>query len=252
VGLAKFAQAAIETAKALTQLQAVSSQSFENLSAMATAFATGGTKVEKFASEFANLSQKIAEAGQKKAIREADKEWVQWANDIRAVTQQFDNLANGARVAFDPLTTMETKVQALLESLAKIRDPQEQWLKLADIFRNLSSEMDRAQFGKALGLSPETIATLSLGSAAVRQMAEQVKQLGLALTDLDKLRLEGLRQSQTPAAIASIDAGLYATRGAIWSTRFFHAWCVGSKFSRDAWSDRGRLGANAHRSGVDI
>jgi hypothetical protein len=185
--MVKFANAAEETTK---QLQRVSGATFENLSALQQVFAAGGTTLNKFASELANVSEKIAAATQAKQIRDADKDWVQWANDIDRVRGQFDNLAAGGRVSFSALTTLQTKVQGLLESLGKVRDPQEQWLRLADIFKNLSSDIERAQLGKALGLSPETIATLSQGADAIRQLQAETNRLGLTLTTENKTALQ--------------------------------------------------------------
>src|SRR5262245_43915992 len=49
--LIKFANAAEETTKQLTQLQKVSGAAFENLSALQQVFAAGGTAANKFASE---------------------------------------------------------------------------------------------------------------------------------------------------------------------------------------------------------
>jgi hypothetical protein len=197
-GLFKFAQAAVETSKALTQLQAISGQSFQNLSAMGNVFAQGGTKVKTFASEMGNLTEQIATAGQQKKIREAGDITVKWANDIDRVRQQFDNLANGARIVFSPLTTLDTKVEALKESLSEVPEEARRF-KLADIFKNLGSDLERAQIGKALGLSPETIRTFSLGSAALRQMTQDAERLGLTLTQLDQTKLQGLQQAQTQA-----------------------------------------------------
>jgi hypothetical protein len=194
VALAKFASSAEETEKALTQLQKVSGVSFENLSALQQVFAAGGTNVKQFASEFSNLSEKIAAAGQQAKIRDiGDKEWVTWANDIKAVVQQFDNLAAGGRVTFSALTLLDTKVKALLESLSKVR-PEDQFGKLADIFRSLGSDLERAQIGKALGLSPETIATLSQGSAAIKALQAEAERLGLTLTTSNQEALQQMGQ----------------------------------------------------------
>jgi len=181
-GLIRFTGAAEETAKALTELQKVSGVSFQRLSELQQVFSFGGTAANKFASEFANLSEKIAGAAQQKKIRESDQDWVQWANDIDNVRGQFNRLAAGMNVTFSPLTTLETKVQALLESLSKVRGSEAQWFRLADIFKSLSSDLERAQLGKALGLSPETIATLSVGSAKLKEIETLVQTFGLALT----------------------------------------------------------------------
>jgi hypothetical protein len=180
--LAKFASAAEQTEKALTELQKVSGISFQSLSALQQVFAAGGTNAEKFASEFGNLTEKIAEAGIQEKTRHASKDAVEWANNVRNVAGQFDVLAAGFRTTFSPLTTLDTKVKALLESLSKARTPAEQWLKLADIFKSLSSDLDRVQLGKALGLSPESITTLSQTSAAIQRLHIEAQQLGLTLT----------------------------------------------------------------------
>lgn len=195
--LYKFAGAAQETEKALDGLQKVSGKSIENLSSLQQVFAQGGTSAKKFAEEFANLTEEVAGAKQTNAIRNSSKEWVEWQNNISRVRHQFDDIAGGAKIVFSELTTLDTKVKAIKESLAELKDPQAQWLKLADIMKNLSSELDRAQIGKKLGLSPETIETLTLGSAKLRAMQDEVVRLGLTLSDFDKRDIKELTESQT-------------------------------------------------------
>jgi hypothetical protein len=191
--LIKLATGASETEKALTQLQKVSGVSFQNLSALQQVFAAGGTSAKKFAEEFGNLSEKIAAAGQQKAARDAGQVMVDWANDIDQVRYKFQHLADGTREIFSPLTTLDTKVKALLESLSKV--PQaDQWSKLAEVFKNLSSELERVQLGKALGLSPETITTLSQGSRALRQLQTQAQELGFTLTSGNQTALQQMAQ----------------------------------------------------------
>jgi hypothetical protein len=199
IALIKFANAAETTQKQLAELQKVSGQSISNLSTMAIGFEQGGTSVKQFASEFGNLSDKIADERTRTALRNADKDSIQWANDIDLVARKFDNIALGARNTISPLATMQTRVEAVLTSIGKARAPQEQWLKLADIFKNLGSDLERAQLGKALGFSPETIQTLSQGSKALQLMQQQVQTLGLALGDLDQKNLKRLIESQNQA-----------------------------------------------------
>jgi hypothetical protein len=191
--LIKFSTEASATEKSLTQLQKVSGVSFQNLSSLQQVFEGGGTSAAKFAEEFGNLSAKIAAAGQQKAMRDAGKATVEWANDIDQVRYKFQHLADGTRETFSPLTTLDTKVKALLETLSKV-PAADQWSKLADIFANLRSELDRAQLGKALGLSPETIATLSQGSRALAQLQTQAQQLGLTLTSSNQTALQQMSQ----------------------------------------------------------
>jgi hypothetical protein len=191
--LIKFATEASATEKSLTQLQKVSGVSFQNLSSLQQVFEGGGTSVAKFAEEFGNLSDKIAAAGQQKAMRDAGKEMADWANAIDQVRYKFQHLADGTRETFSPLTTLDTKVKALLETLSKV-PAADQWSRLADIFMNLRSELDRAQLGKALGLSPETIATLSQGSRALGQLQTQAEQLGLTLTSSNQTALQQMAQ----------------------------------------------------------
>ena len=188
--LSSFANAAEDTAKALTQLQKVSGQSFESLSSLQQVFAAGGTPLAKFADEFGKLSESIAAAGQQAAIRKADKDVVQWANDVDTVRKKFDDLNVGA---LSRLTTLDTKVQALRESLAKV-PASDQWFKLADIFKNLGSDLERAQIGKALGLSPETITTLTQGSEALRRLQAEAQRLGLTLTTSNQQALAQMGQ----------------------------------------------------------
>jgi hypothetical protein len=190
--LAKFASEASETEKALTELQKTTGASFQNLSSLQQVFAAGGTPLKQFATEFGNLSEKIAAAGQARLTRifGAKSDYVQWANDLQNITNKFDNLAAGGRAAFSPLTTQAIKLQAVLESLSKVRTPEEQWARLANIFQNLSSDIERAQLGKALGLSPETIATLSQGAAAIKAMQAEAQRLGLTLTTQNQQALQ--------------------------------------------------------------
>jgi hypothetical protein len=191
--LIKFSTEASATEKSLTQLQKVSGVSFQNLSSLQQVFEGGGTSAAKFAEEFGNLSAKIAAAGQQKAMRDAGKATVDWANDIDQVRYKFQHLADGTRETFSPLTTLDTKVKALLETLSKV-PAADQWSRLAAIFANLRSELDRAQLGKALGLSPETIATLSQGSRALGQLQTQAEQLGLTLTSSNQAALQQMSQ----------------------------------------------------------
>jgi hypothetical protein len=191
--LAKFASQASETEKALTQLQKATGVSFENLSAMQQVFAAGGTSAKDFAQDMARLNQQVDEAGQAAAIRRADPEWVKWANDIKSVVQQFDNLGAGARVIFSPLTTLDTKVQAIKESLAKVKG-EARTFKLAEIFKGLD-DIDRMRIGAALGLKPEEIATLSQGSAALKQMQAEAQRLGLTLTTGNQQALQKMAQA---------------------------------------------------------
>jgi hypothetical protein len=191
--LIKFATEASATEKSLTQLQKVSGVSFQNLSSLQQVFAGGGTSAAKFAEEFGNLSEKIAAAGQQKAMRDAGQATVDWANQIDQVRRKFQLLADGTRETFSPLTTLDTKVKAVLETLSKA-PPTDQWSRLANIFQNLGSELERVQLGKALGLSPETIATLSQGGRALAQLQTQAAQLGLTLTSSNQTALQQMSQ----------------------------------------------------------
>jgi len=190
--MVKFANAAEETTKQLTELQRVSGATFQNISSLQQVLAAGGTALNKFASEFGNLSEKIAVAGQARITRifGESSDYVKWANDIQNITNKFDTLGAGGKAVFSQFTTLQTKVQAALESLSKVRDPQEQWLRLANIMQGLSSDIERAQLGKALGLSPETIATLSQGAAGIKQLQAEVERLGLTLTTTDQQALQ--------------------------------------------------------------
>jgi hypothetical protein len=184
--LIKFANAAGETEKALTQLQKVSGQSFANLSALSRVFAQGGTPLKQFATEFGNLSEKIAGAGEQAAKQEATK-------------KQAEDIAKGLKGAELPAITLNERVNAILETLSRT-PPTEQWSRLADIFKSLGSDAERARVGQALVLSPESIATLSQGSEKLQQMTQQAQQLGLALDGVDQKNLSGLREGQTQAS----------------------------------------------------
>jgi X-X-X-Leu-X-X-Gly heptad repeat protein len=197
VALVRFASAAEDTAKALTQLQAITGQSFTNLSALQNVFAQGGTTAKDFASQMTSLTNRVADVGQQKKIEDAGQEWTQLANGISNLRDKFNNLANGATAAFSPLTTLDSKVKALLQSVAQAQAG-DQLGKLADIFRSLS-DLDRARIGGQLGFSPEAIRTLSLGSAGMRQMTADVRALGIALDVIDQKNLQTLIQSQNQA-----------------------------------------------------
>lgn len=118
------------------------------------------------------------------------------ANDLAKNIQLYQQMGQGAKVAFDPLTTQATKNQALLAALAKAGN---NWKSvLANILQN-ASELERIQIGKALGLSPEMIQTLSAGSAALEAAAQKARQLGIALDLLDQKNLQRLIDSQNEA-----------------------------------------------------
>jgi hypothetical protein len=89
--------------------------------------------------------------------------------------------------------TLDERVTALLETLSRV-PPEEQWARLADIFKNLGDNVERARIGKALGLSPESIATLSQGSEALKQLQTQAQQLGLTLTSSNQQALQEMGQ----------------------------------------------------------
>jgi hypothetical protein len=176
----EFANAAEETEKALTQLQRVSGQTFQNLSALSNVFARGGTALKQFASEFGKLSENIAAAGEQAAKQQA-------------IQQQLEDIGKGLKVAALPAITLKERVDELLVSLARV-PAADQWSRLADIFKNLGTDLERAQIGKALGLSPETIATLSQGSAKLREMAAEADRLGLTLTSSNQQALQEMAQ----------------------------------------------------------
>jgi hypothetical protein len=181
--LIKFASAAEETEKALTQLQKVSGQSFEKLSALSIVFARGGTPLKQFASEFGNLSEKIASAGEQAAKQ-------------NAISQRLEDIDKGLKVAELPAITLNERVTALLETLSTV-PPTQQWFALADIFKKLGDtgqELERARIGKALGLSPETITTLSQGSEALKQLQADAERLGLTLTSSNQKALQEMSQ----------------------------------------------------------
>jgi hypothetical protein len=232
--LIKFATSASATEKSLTQLQKVSGVSFQSLSALQEVFAAGGTSANKFAEEFGNLSEKIAAAGQQKAARDAGQVMVDWANDIDQVRDKFKHLAEGTRETFSPLTTLDTKVKALLETLSKV--PQaDQWSKLADIFKNLSSELERAQLGKALGLSPETITTLSQGSRALKQLQTQAEELGFTLTSSNQQALQKMAQQWNQ--FTSLLSDFFQKIGALAAPAFGQMLDVFTKVMRQIVSD---------------
>ena len=218
----KFAEAARDTEVALTQLQKVSGTTFENLSSLQQAFAVGGTSAQQFAKDFTNLSEQIASAGQQAKIRNASKDTVEWANNIDNVRKKFDNLD----LIFSPLTKVETKVEALKESLAKL-GADDRLPRLAEVFKNLSSDLERAQIGKGLGLTPQEIASLTQGSAALKQLQAEFVRLGLTLTTGNQAALQGMAaqwnefSALLSAAFQKIGAAAaptFAALGAIFKT----------------------------------
>jgi hypothetical protein len=119
------------------------------------------------------------------------------ANDLEKIIDLYGQMAAGVKVAFDPLTSQATKNTALLATLAKAGD---NWkFVLADILKT-ATEMERIQIGKTVGLSPDMIRTLSVGSQMLLLMAQRVKQLGLELNAVDQLNLERLIRSQNESA----------------------------------------------------
>ena len=200
--LSKYTQAVNETNKALTQLQKVSGAAFQNLSGLQQVFAAGGTALGKFTTEFGNLSEEIQKADIARYTRQfgdLHSSFTKFQNDLDVLRQKFDNLATGQAQTFSKLSTFQNQLEALKESLAEVADPQAQLFKLADIFRTLSqqgaqgvAQMER--FGKALGLSPETITSLSQGSAALKAMQAEAEQLGLTLTTSNQQALTQMAQ----------------------------------------------------------
>jgi hypothetical protein len=195
--LIKFTTSAEETEKALTELQKVSGASFENLSALQIVFAQGGTSAKQFSSEFGNLSQAIQQADVTRYTRQWadwDKGFTAFVNNVDNLRSKFNNLASGAAQTFSPLATFQNRLEALKESLAEVKTPEEQYHRLADIFRTLSREgaagvAEVQRLGKALGLSPETIESYTLGSQKMREMEAEARQLGLVQTESEKQAL---------------------------------------------------------------
>jgi len=198
----KFSKAVEETNKQLTQLQKVSGANFQQLSGLQQVFEAGGTSLNKFVAQFGNLSEEIQKADIARYTRQWgdwDKEFTKSVNDLDLLRGKFDSLAAGQAQTFSKLSTFQNQVEALKESLAKVADPQAQLFKLADIFRTLSQQgaqgvalMER--FGKALGLSPEFINTLSQGSAAMKALQAETERLGLTLTTSNQQALQQMAQ----------------------------------------------------------
>jgi hypothetical protein len=129
---------------------------------------------------------------------------------------------------------LDTKVKALLETLSKV--PQaDQWSKLADIFKNLSSELERAQLGKALGLSPETITTLSQGSRALKQLQTQAEELGFTLTSSNQQALQKMAQQWNQ--FTSLLSDFFQKIGALAAPAFGQMLDVFTKVMRQIVSD---------------
>ena len=119
------------------------------------------------------------------------------ANDLQKIIDLYKQMAAGVNVAFNSLTSQATKNQALLATLAKAGN---NWkFVLADILKT-ATELERIQIGKALGLSPEMIATLSGGSAKLQEMARRAQELGIALDAVDQANLQQLIDNQNKAS----------------------------------------------------
>ena len=119
------------------------------------------------------------------------------ANDLSKIIKLYEKMGQGVKVAFNPLTTQATKNAALLATLAKAGN---NWkFVLADILKT-ATELERIQIGKALGLSPEMISTLSGGSAKLQEMARRAQELGIALNAVDQANLQQLIDSQNEAS----------------------------------------------------
>jgi hypothetical protein len=136
-------------------------------------------------------SQRLAAAqlAQQKAVHDAR---VAEANDLGKISELYQKMAAGVKVAFDPLTTQATKNKALLDALAKAGDD---WnFVLADILKNATA-LERVQIAKALGLDPKTVEILSQGSAALKEQQKAVEDLGIALNDVDRSKLKAFSDS---------------------------------------------------------
>jgi hypothetical protein len=203
-GMIKFATSASETEQALTQLQKVTGQSFENLSVLQQVFAAGGTSAKTFANEMSGVALKVADVVAEVKAQNAlvmfgpkqGKELIDWANDIDAISRSFDHMGEALLAAgtliTNGLTTVDNKAKAVILSLSRVKDPDEQWLRLADIFKNLGSDLERVQLGQKLGLSPTTINTLSQGREKMQQLQAEVRALGLTLTTDNQAALQQL------------------------------------------------------------
>src|SRR5262252_1068522 len=204
--MVRFASAASQLETSLSSLQAVTGQTFQNLSAMQQVFAAGGTSAKEFGSSMAKLSSSIDDVAQKIKAQNAlemlgdkqGKALIAWANDIDAVSQHYAHLGEavlgvGNRIT-NGLTTLDTQTKAVLNSLAKVSDSNERWLQLADILKSMSAA-DAAKIGEKLGLTPEQIATLRQGSQILRGLQEEAKLLGLTLTTSNQEALQQMAQA---------------------------------------------------------
>jgi len=199
--LVRFATAASQVEQSLTQLQDVTGQTFENLSALQQVFAAGGTDAKKFANALGNIAKKAADVAREVELQsiakafgpERAKELNEWANDVDALAQQYRFMGEvvlgvGTRIT-NGLTSVDTMVKAVLTSLAKVSDPERRWARLADILKRMSAG-DAARVGEKLGLSPEQISTLRQGSAILQGLQDEAKILGTTLTTANQQALQ--------------------------------------------------------------
>jgi len=128
------------------------------------------------------------------------------ANDLGKIIDLYGQLAQGEKVAFDPLTTAATKTQALYAALAKATEGGQSLDEaLADIVKNASA-LERFQIAKALGLDPKTLNTLAEGADTLRANKEAVETLGLALTQVDSTNLKAFTDSWSKLGATAVAA----------------------------------------------
>jgi hypothetical protein len=147
-----------------------------------------------------DAEKRLADARARLAVQEAELKLVEArhaqavaeANDLQKNITLWEKKAQGQQVAFNALTTTATKEKALWDALFKAGDDYE--FVLADILKN-ASDLERVQIAKMLDLSPASLDRLKQGGDALRQAAENAKQLGLNLTEVDKENLSELRKA---------------------------------------------------------
>jgi hypothetical protein len=227
--------------KAARATLSVKEASLQLAEAQTTAAAGSAGLTKQQQEQFTQARQALSvETAQLQLAAAQREENVARANNLQTLAGKYQRLSQGIEQTFDPLTTMESKTKALTDMLAisgqtlgrfsdgltNLASVSEQdaagLLKLADVFHNISSEAERMQLGKAMGLSPEFVRQLSLGSDALRRMQNDVRSLGLSLDNLDQKNIQQFKESQS--TLGAIFAGLRDKMGALISpalTSFF-------------------------------
>jgi hypothetical protein len=194
--LYKFANAGEQTEKALSQLQAVSGKSFENLSAMSIVFAEGGTKVKQFATEFGNLALKVQQASRT------------MADDVEQSSQRVVAAHQSAAQASLRLTQAEL---ALMQQQHQAIQAQRSGLGSIDV--NADQRLANAQINLRLQEAEQRVAQARLAQQQAQHAAHLAEANDLQkIIDLYKQMAAGVQVAFDPLTTqATKNSALFAT-----------------------------------------